>query len=84
MRGRSRKEGDDILALWEEQIRNEVGAIQSSVERFEASLQSMRDRKEYAQLPSVRTMMLQWYKPLVDAIRKEQLAVRSRQTLLRF
>lgn len=76
VRAKSKAEEEEILARWEEQIRNEVGTIQKSIERFESGLESMRDRQEHASLPAARRMMVQWYKPLVDALAEEQKAVR--------
>lgn len=67
-----------VRERWLRQLDAERSALVRSVERYLRQMQDAKARGSAAELPPGRGKVLEWFGPLVEAIRAEQEAVRGR------
>ena len=61
------------------QVILETRAVEASAARYRKEMNQASRRQEAANMPPARRMLMQWFKPLTEAIQEEQRAVRAQR-----
>ena len=65
-----------MFSEWARQLQKETDTLQDAIRDYERHVEGASTRKDFTAQAPTRRLLLEWYPILVDAISKEQQAVR--------
>ena len=66
-----------VFSEWARQLQKETDTLQDAIRDYESHVEGASKRKDFTASGPTRRLLLEWYPILVDAIQKEQQAVRQ-------
>jgi hypothetical protein len=70
-----------MFSEWARQLQKETDTLQDAIRDYESHVEGASKRKDFTASGPTRRLLLEWYPILVDAIQKEQQAVRRKMLM---